>query len=244
MLVVAKTAARFVLGLRIRTSEYLSFVAGKTGLEIGGPSGAFRDGGLMPVYRYAASIDNCAWAEQTWMHSFREGQTFHYYRQKRPGQTYIREATDLHGLGDYAFLLTSHVLEHCANPLKALQEWRRVLKPGGFLAIVVPHYRYIQDRPRGATPIAHMMEDFRANRDESDLTHVNEVIELQEFEPTDRAPTRDAKRQLLLGNATLRVMHHHCFDEHNAPKVLEAAGLSVRHMKFVRPYHLVLLATS
>jgi SAM-dependent methyltransferase len=36
---------------------------------------------------------------------------------------------------------SSHCLEHITDFPTALQEWFRVLKPGGFLIIVVPHYQ-------------------------------------------------------------------------------------------------------
>lgn len=33
-----------------------------------------------------------------------------------------------------------HFLEHCAHPVAVLQEFQRILRPGGVLNIVVPHY--------------------------------------------------------------------------------------------------------
>jgi len=35
-------------------------------------------------------------------------------------------------------IIASHLLEHLIDPLSALQEWRRVLKPGGDLILIVP----------------------------------------------------------------------------------------------------------
>ncbi|MEO8883873.1 MAG: class I SAM-dependent methyltransferase [Devosia sp.] len=35
-------------------------------------------------------------------------------------------------------LIATHVLEHIPNPVSALEEWVRVLKPGGVLSIVLP----------------------------------------------------------------------------------------------------------
>jgi len=36
------------------------------------------------------------------------------------------------------FVLSSHVFEHIPNPISALLEWQRVLKPGGYVVMIVP----------------------------------------------------------------------------------------------------------
>lgn len=36
------------------------------------------------------------------------------------------------------FILSSHVFEHIPNPISALLEWQRVLKPGGYVVMIVP----------------------------------------------------------------------------------------------------------
>lgn len=36
------------------------------------------------------------------------------------------------------FVISSHVLEHAANPVKVLYEWRRVVRANGFILIIVP----------------------------------------------------------------------------------------------------------
>ena len=46
--------------------------------------------------------------------------------------------------GDHAFtkIICSEVLEHLPDPVAALKELRRVLQPGGTLAVTVPNHRY------------------------------------------------------------------------------------------------------
>ena len=39
------------------------------------------------------------------------------------------------------FVINRHVLEHFQDPLKAIEEWKRILKPGGLLGIVTPDDR-------------------------------------------------------------------------------------------------------
>jgi len=50
------------------------------------------------------------------------------------------DAHDLATVGDnsYDFVYSSHILEHLQNPAKALRNWWRVLKPGGYLILYVP----------------------------------------------------------------------------------------------------------
>jgi SAM-dependent methyltransferase len=55
------------------------------------------------------------------------------------------DAQYLHGINDsvFDFVYSSHCLEHMRDVPTALQNWTRVLKPGGYMYIVVPDfYRY------------------------------------------------------------------------------------------------------
>ena len=56
------------------------------------------------------------------------------------GQTLLRHAALLHGVKDasYDVVFASHVLEHVVDPLSALKEWDRVLKPGGAFVLILP----------------------------------------------------------------------------------------------------------
>ncbi len=58
------------------------------------------------------------------------------------------------------YLCSSHVLEHLADPLAALHEWHRVLRPGGCLYLVVPDKRATFDVRRALTPPEHVVRDF------------------------------------------------------------------------------------
>jgi SAM-dependent methyltransferase len=60
--------------------------------------------------------------------------------------------------GSYDFVVLSHVIEHLADPMAALAEIFRVLKPGGLAVIAAPDRHYTFDRMRGNTPFGQLLE--------------------------------------------------------------------------------------
>jgi ubiquinone/menaquinone biosynthesis C-methylase UbiE len=62
--------------------------------------------------------------------------------------------------GSQDFIVSSHVLEHFYNPVKALLEWYRLLRPGGIIFMIVPHKERTFDKPHPRTPLRHLVEDF------------------------------------------------------------------------------------
>jgi hypothetical protein len=56
------------------------------------------------------------------------------------------------------FVLSSHVLEHFWDPIAALREWLRVLKPGGLIFAVIPHKERTMDRERARTPFDELLD--------------------------------------------------------------------------------------
>ncbi len=121
---------------------YREAFANKEGLEIVGPSDMFKRRRSLLIYSVASRIDNCNFGHmRTWEGVFRIGATFRFDEARAAGQQYIAEATFLEGLecSSYYFVLSSHTIEHTANPLQALAEWIRVLKTSGLLVLALPH---------------------------------------------------------------------------------------------------------
>ncbi len=58
------------------------------------------------------------------------------------------------------FVVSSHVLEHFPNPIKALQEWDRLLRPSGVIFMIVPHKDRTFDREKARTPLQHLIDDY------------------------------------------------------------------------------------
>lgn len=61
------------------------------------------------------------------------------------------------------FVVANHVLEHLTDPLKALMEWHRILKPRGRLLLTVPDKRYTFDHRRKRTSLKHLKEDHQSS---------------------------------------------------------------------------------
>jgi len=144
------------------------FFGGKTGLEFGGPSWIFARRRLIPVYGIARQIDNCRFSEQTIWNSPFEKAIF----GSTPTNNFVTEASSPSSVEDerYDFVLASHVLEHLANPLRALAEWRRILRPGGTILVVVPHRAFTFDHRRPLSIFSHIQDDYKNNTQEDDTT--------------------------------------------------------------------------
>lgn len=215
-----------------------SIVGGRAGIEIGGPSAVFREQWFLPIYDKVGSLDNCDFRRENVWASHQK--SYRFNERKPAGKTYFSEGSNLKDIADgkYDFVLSSHNLEHIANPVKALKEWQRVLKPGGYLLIVLPYYRWTFDRKRSPTTVKHMLEDYDRHAGEDDLTHVDEVCATR----WEKSAESDAKfRARLLDNVHHRTMHHHVFDAKNSRELLEASGIKVLAAELYPPIHIFLV---
>lgn len=92
----------------------------------------------------------------------------------------MAEACDMSAVPDatYDFVIASHVMEHLANPLRALLEWLPVLRVKGALLILVPDKGNAFDRNLPFRPCEHIQADFAADTQDDDSTHLDEVLSL------------------------------------------------------------------
>jgi SAM-dependent methyltransferase len=220
-----------------------ALVAEKSGCEIGGTSFDFTDRGAIPLYRFAARIDNFQYSAKTLRAEFQDGESYIFHSRRAQGTTFLREASDLQVPdSSYEFVLSSHVLEHCANPIRVLQEWQRVVHPGAPMILSLPYHRWQFDHRRQPTSIEHMLEDYANAVGEDDLTHLPEIRQLHDHPTSREAGTVEQYWQWASQNSTYRVLHHHVFDSTNVRQLLEAAGLKVVAVEYVRPHHVMSLS--
>jgi SAM-dependent methyltransferase len=251
--------ARGMLGQRLTTrvawefrrtvgfvSRYRHLLQSKRGLEIGGPSNMLaRDGGV-PIYDVLESLDNCLYSGNTiWNGEVQAGNTFSYDSAKRPGTQFICDSTHLHPIRDsqYDCVLACHCLEHIANPLRALSEWRRVLRDDGLLFLILPHKDGGFDWRRPTTSLAHMIQDYENKVGEDDLTHLPEIVELHDLSRDPGAGTKEQFRERCLANHITRAMHQHVFDTTTALQTLDHMGFKLNRVDYIRPLHIIILAS-
>lgn len=218
---------------------------GRRGFEIGGPSDIFGPAGLLPVYPLVESLDNANYGSQTiWEGSIEAGQTFRFDPEKPAGRAFICEATNLHPVasGSYDVVLSSHTLEHVANPIRALREWWRILRPGGALLVILPQREATFDHRRPVTAFEHLLDDDRLGTGDDDLTHLPEILALHDLDRDPAAGTPaefEARSREVL---RYRALHHHVFDAALLERALAHVGFEVSGTETQPPFHLIALA--
>ncbi|MCV7442343.1 class I SAM-dependent methyltransferase [Mycobacterium paraense] len=212
---------------RLPFRQYRSFVENKHGVEVGGPSALFRT--VLPVYEFVGRLDGVNFSTDTiWEGRLESGENFNYYKN-RTGHQFIADATDLSDIASESrdFLLSSNCLEHVANPLKALTEWKRVIKPGGALILVLPNKDSNFDHRRPFTTFEHLLDDFNGDVGEDDLTHLEEILALHDLPMDPPAGDLEHFRQRSLKNFENRTLHHHVFDVPLIERMLDHVGFEI-----------------
>jgi SAM-dependent methyltransferase len=197
---------------------------------------------LVPVYDRCRTIDLCNFSSQTIWNSPAD--------RLEPaiplGKQFVAEATDLSSISGrkYDFILASHVLEHIANPLRALEEWQRTLRPNGILLIIVPDKRRTFDHQRPFTTFKHIEADFQNDTPETDLTHLEEILALHDLALDPNAGDASQFRNRCFMNFKVRAMHHHVFTPELLRRMLERVYMKVLSVGIERPHHIIGLAQS
>jgi SAM-dependent methyltransferase len=190
-------------------------------------------------------LDNVNFSSETiWEGSIQEGRTFKFHPSRPSGLQYIREATALVGIpaATYDFLMSSHTLEHTANPILALYEWLRVLTDNGVIVLVLPHKEGTFDWRRPTTTLDHLKDDFEREMDENDLSHLPEILELHDLSRDVLAGDFASFKARSLKNFENRCLHHHTFTTLSAATLLNHVGVRIVSVQAFGPHNIVILA--
>jgi SAM-dependent methyltransferase len=241
-----KLAWRRIMNQQVKCfADYNNFFSGKRGLEIGGPSALFEKGNALPVYPILANLDNCLFSSKTvWTSEIQQGWNFHFEADRRKGYQYICDGTNLGEIpsGTYDCVLSCNSLEHIANPLKAINEWSRVLSDSGAIIVVVPAKDYTFDHRRPITSLAHLVEDYERNVSEDDLSHLDEILMLHDLRRDRIAGSSEQFHSRCKQNHKVRCMHHHVFNAETLVSALDFAEFQVCAVDAILPNHIAAIA--
>jgi predicted SAM-dependent methyltransferase len=226
-------------------SLLLTIVSKGRGIEIGGPSSIFSNEGIFPIYAHAEFLDNCNFQSNTlWNSDLQEGQFFNYHSSQKSGHQFIHDSVDLSLIksNSYDFLLSSHVLEHIANPIKALEEWKRILTSKGYLILILPCKEGNFDHKRSDTTLEHLMDDFLKGTKEDDLTHLEEILRLHDLSRDSWAGSFENFKSRAIDNVNNRSLHHHVFNQTTLSNLMVYLHMNVVKITTIDLTHIVVIA--
>lgn len=206
----------------MKFSEIVSLLNGKKGLEFGGPTLLFENHGELPLYSHV-NLDAGNIFEDNY---FQEVKEIYHYGSKT-GKQYNVDCTSEEQIKTiperYDFIVTSHVIEHIANPIKTIKLWKKyLLNDGGYILSVIPDYRDCFDHRRKQTTIEHLIADFKNDVGEDDDTHIEEQKELHDWSRGGHPNFYEICEM----NEKTRVVHHHCFTPELTQKMFECCNFS------------------
>jgi SAM-dependent methyltransferase len=185
--------------------------SGKHGVEIGGPSMIGKN-----IYDCTSTLDNVVYSTNTIWEINNTGIYTFYERYEngitftKTGKLLLHDATEITSVinNTYDYCFSSHCLEHIANPLKAIKEYLRIVKVGGYLIIVVPEKSQCFDHKREYTPFSRILEQYIKNVGEDDLSTMDEILKNHDLSMDPPAGTLETFRIRCMDNYNNRCMHH------------------------------------
>jgi len=197
---------------------------GKEGIEFGGPTAIFDDPHYgMNLYPYV-NLDGGNIITNNYFQS-NIGTEFIY--SSKTGKQFDIDCTDekhLSSLKKYDFIVTSHAIEHFANPINTLNLWKKyVLKPDGYVLSIVPNKEACFDRKRPLTTLEHLISDYKKNIGEDDTTHIEEQKELHDW---SLGGLSDFYKLCEINHLT-RVVHHHTFNKELVEEIFLYCGFEI-----------------
>jgi ubiquinone/menaquinone biosynthesis C-methylase UbiE len=117
----------------------------------------------------------------------------------------------------YDFCFSSHSLQNIANPLKAIAEWLRILKTGGYCVIVVPEKSMCFDHKRQLSTFDTLLKQYINNVSEHDLSTLAEILTKHDLQMDPAAGNFEQFTRRSLDNYNNRCLHHYVY----SPELLQ-----------------------
>jgi 2-polyprenyl-3-methyl-5-hydroxy-6-metoxy-1,4-benzoquinol methylase len=208
-------------------ADITDILKNKQGIEFGGPTELF--GAVMPLYSHV-NLDGGNIISNNY---FQSNLSSNYFYGNKIGKQFDIDCTNedqISKLRKYDFIVTSHAIEHFANPIKTLKLWEKyILKDDGYILSIIPDYQYCFDRKRPLTTLNHLIEDFKSGMGEDDTTHIQEQKDLHDWSYGGHHQFYE----LCEKNHLTRVVHHHTFDVELVEGMFDYCGfekvLSFKH---------------
>jgi SAM-dependent methyltransferase len=230
--------------------KIIALARNASALEIGGPTTDI--GGLYTLNW--ASVDIVNWSEQdnavtrvatAGTDPAASGSAF-YADGRFLGRLRVGDGGRLEHVADgsYDVVMAYHVLEHFADPLRALATWRRVLKPGGYFVVSVPWAENTYDRDVSVSTIYDLI---LAHADTADSSDDPEVLRRLERRVTayhrlvdlDMCPFCSDD---LTTARRLKGYHWHAWDLSLLQEAMACAGAVVEYLDIMDNWHQLVIA--
>src|SRR5262245_5459048 len=123
----------------------------------------------------------------------------------------VTDAEGLESISDTTqdFVIANHFIEHCQNPIRALLNMFRVLKPGGVLYMSLPDKRCSFDADRPVTTLEHLLRDYSEGPAWSRRQHFEEWTRLVNKVEDDK----EAEMQVELNLSIDYSIHYHVWTQ-------------------------------
>lgn len=185
-----------------------TITANNLGVEIGGPSST---GNV--IYQSSKRMDNVIFHTNTVWSTHQDG-VYHYYQNKQ-GRVIINDAVNISNISNetYDFVFSSHSLEHIANPLKAVSEWLRIARSGGYIIIIVPEKAHCFDHKREYSKFEVLLSQYEKNVGEDDLSTLPEILRCHDLSMDPPAGDLGSFTRRSLDNYNNRCLHHYVYND-------------------------------
>lgn len=203
-------------------NDIIKILKDKNGIEFGGPTELFYNSIFNMMLYNHVNLDGGNIFENNYFQNNIDENNYTY--GGKVGRQYNIDCTSEYDIKKiekkYDFILTSHVIEHIANPIKTLLSWNEILKNDGYILSIIPDYKFCFDRNRPLTTIKHLIDDYNNNINENDITHIEEQLKLHDWSMGGHKDFNN----LCKNNEQTRVVHHHTFDFQLCKELFEYCG--------------------